>query len=98
MENGQDISLAEILASYKLNANYAIVTFEFQIKDQNGNLLYEYDPRFNTNSRTYDIPLNNLDIVEQFRPYANGKNTIHINARLSNGEFLEAVNTLLKIA
>ena len=29
--------------------------------------------------------------------YANGKNTIHINARLSNGEFLEAVNTVLRV-
>ena len=30
-------------------------------------------------------------------PYANGKNTVHISARLANGELIEAFNTVLKM-
>ena len=30
-------------------------------------------------------------------PYANGKNTIHIYARLSTGELVEAFQTVLKL-
>ena len=98
MENGEDITVQEMFSKYRLCGNYAIVTFEFQVKDPEGNLLYEWDPRYNTCSLNYDIALNNLDIGDRFTPYADGKNTIHVNVRLANGEFLEAVNTLLKIA
>ena len=34
--------------------------------------------------------------VEKFAPLANGTNTIHIYVRLSNGELIEAFNTILK--
>ena len=40
-----------------------------------------------------DIEISQLDL----KPYANGSNTIHIYARLSNGELLEAFQTVLKV-
>jgi hypothetical protein len=39
-----------------------------------------------------------MDQVERMEPYANGKTTIHIYARLANGELKEAFHTILKIA
>ena len=97
IENSQDITIQE-LVTYSLETNYAVCTFEFQVKDPDGKLLYEWDPRFMTSPTTYSVQLSNIPLEEQVAPYADGKNTIHVNVRLANGEFLEAVNTLLKIA
>ena len=44
-------------------------------------------------SVAFGSEINQLDL----KPYANGSNTIHIYARLSNGELLEAFQTVLKV-
>ena len=51
----------------------------------------------NTSPTTKIIPLINALQMERLEPYADGKNTIHIYAQLSNGEKLEAFSTTLKL-
>ncbi len=97
MQNGQDITAKDLFAK-KLGANYVIVTVEVTVKDPEGNVLVNYDPTFKTGPRTYDLPnLQEAYKEDRLAPYADGKNTVHISARLSNGELVEAYNTVLKI-
>jgi len=96
MENGQDLT-AKDLFTKKLGANYVIVTVEVTVKDPEGNVLVNYDPTYKTTPRTYEVNLQEGYNEAKLSPYADGKNTIHISARLSNGELVEAYNTVLKI-
>lgn len=97
MENGQDLT-AEELFSKKLFANYAIATIEVTVKDPEGNVLVNYDPSISTSPRSYELAnLSDGYNEGKLSPYADGKNTVHISARLANGELIEAYNTVLKI-
>lgn len=96
LENGMRITIQEMLAS-TLRTNYAVCTFEFQVKNPKGKVLFTYDPRFMTSPTTYKIQLHNISMPEEVETYANGRNTIHTYVRMSNGELLEAFQTVLII-
>lgn len=97
MENGQDIT-AEDLFNKKLGGNYVICNIEVSVKDPEGNVLLNYDPSVATTPRGFELPnMKEGYQEEKLAPFANGKNTIHIYARLANGELLEAFNTVLKM-
>ncbi len=96
MENGQDITAKDLLTK-KLCANYVIVTVEVTVKDPEGNVLVNYDPTFLTGPQTYELNLQEGYDEAKLSPYADGKNTIHISARLANGELIDAFNTVLKM-
>lgn len=96
IENGQDLSLSDILGK-NLRGNYALCTVEFQVKNPDGKVLKTVSPDISTYPSDYMVQLWGLLNEEDFAPLANGSNTIHIYARLSNGELLEAFNTVLKV-
>ena len=99
VENGKDISLQEMF-NKTLFGNYALCTVDFQVKTPDGKVLMSYSPDIDTYPSDYDVPLLHLLPDEQearFAKYANGSNTVHVYVRLSNGELLEAFNTILKV-
>lgn len=96
IENGADLTLKELFAN-DLNANYALCTIDIQVKNPDGEVLFSYKPIVRSNPNTYAMPLSNIDLTEQLTPLANGSNTIHVYTRMSNGELLEAVHTILKV-
>ena len=96
VENGRDMTLEEI-CNKTLFGNYALCTMEFQVKSPEGKVLASYDPCIETYPSDYDTPMRHMLESINFDAYANGSNTIHIYVRLSNGELLEAFNTILKI-
>lgn len=96
MENGEDLTLTKLF-SKKIYTNYALLLVEVVVKNPNGEELVHYNPSLNTGPiKTYEMQLTNALQKDRLTPYANGKNTIHIYARLSNGELVEAYNTILK--
>ena len=95
LENGADVSLTS-LSSKTIFSNYALCTVEVQVKNPDGQVLVSYDPGLLTAPRTYDSSLMLAIKAGRLQPYANGKNTIHIYARLANGELVEAFNSILK--
>ena len=95
IENGQDISFKELLSN-NLNVNYALCTVEIQVKDADGNVVYSFKPSLRTTPMTFTAPLGNDDLLKELPAYVNGTNTIHVYARMANGELIEAVNTILK--
>lgn len=97
IENGQEMSLTSILGK-NLFGNYALCTLEFQVKDSAGKVLKSFDPDISTYPSDYTVPLWGLVNEEDLAPLANGSNTIHIYVRLSNGELVEAFNTILKVS
>jgi hypothetical protein len=97
LENGQSMT-AEELFNKKLCANYVINNIEVTVKDSEGNVLVTYDAGISTTPRTYELAnLKDGYNEAKLSPYANGNNTIHLYARLANGELVEAYNTVLKI-
>ena len=96
VENGQDITLKELFSN-DLNTNYALCTVDVQVKNPAGEVLFSYKPIVRSNPNTYAMPMNTIDLTEQLTPLANGSNTIHVYARMANGELLEAVHTILKV-
>ena len=90
------MSLTGILGK-NLFANYALCTVEFQVKDPEGTVLASYDCDISTYPSDYNFSLWDLLDDEKLAPLANGSNTIHVYARLSNGELVEAFNTVLKV-
>lgn len=96
LPNAEPLTLAE-LASKQIHGNYNIPCVVIKVKDPSGNELLSYNPCLHTSPRTssFDISLKEAIDAEKLTPFADGKNTIHIYAQLSNGEFLEAFNTLL---
>lgn len=96
IENGRDISLSSILGK-NLFGNYALCTVEFQVKNPEGKVLASYDPDISTYPSDYNVSMWGMLDAEALAPLANGSNTIHIYARLSNGELVEAFNTVLKV-
>ena len=96
LENGTDITIKE-LSGKVLGGNYAPCTVEIQVQDASGVVLYAYKPDLPTTPAEYSISLSSSFDAEALQPYANGTNTIHIYARLSNGELLEAFATTLRV-
>lgn len=96
IENGSDLALEQILGK-SLFGNYALCTLEFQVKSPDGKVLATFTPPIDTYPSNYSVPLQYTLEPETVAPYANGSNTIHIYTRLSNGELVEAFNTILKV-
>lgn len=94
--NGDPMTLSD-LANKKLLGNYNIVSVIVKVKDPSGNELVSYDPCLWTSPKPNSLELSLKDAIveDKLTPYADGKNFIHIYAQLSNGELLEAFNTLL---
>lgn len=95
LENGTDITITELFGK-KLFSNYQLCTVEVVVKNPDGEEKVHYDTRISTGPNTYEVSLIKGLQADRLTPYANGKNTIHIYARLSNGELVEAFNTILK--
>lgn len=96
-KNGKDITLAK-LSGTKLRANYVISNVWIQVSDASGNVLLSYDTDVYTRNRTYTLEISKFLDADKLSSYANGENTIHIFAQLSNGQMIEAFNTKLKTA
>lgn len=94
-ENGKDLTIMQIM-NKTLFGNYALCTVEFQVKNSEGKVLKSISPDIDTYPSDYNMPLRHLAGDEEFTPYANGSNTLHIYVRLSNGELIEAFNTVIK--
>jgi len=96
VEAGAALTAQEIFAN-QVWGNYNVCTVEVQLKNAEGKVLLSYDAppisRPDQFSMAFGSGASQLDL----KPYANGSNTIHIYARLSNGELLEAFQTVLKV-
>jgi hypothetical protein len=96
IENGSEMDV-NTLFSKSLVTNYSLCTVQVQVKAPDGTVLVCYNPHVNTGPSTKEVSLQPALLLERLTPYADGKNTIHIYAQLSNGEKLEAFSTILKI-
>ena len=96
LESGKDMTANELFAQ-TLFANYNICTLLVEVKAPDGTVLVSYHPTALTKPMTYDISLMGMLQAERLEPYADGSNTIHISAQLSNGELKEAFSTVLKM-
>ena len=85
------------LSQKTLWGNYALLVLEFQVKNPEGQVLHSWDPEFVTLPTTYSATLGGTLDASELSAYADGKNTIHVVARLANGELLEAYSGILKI-
>jgi len=94
--NGEPMTLGE-LANKQIHANYNITNLVIKAKDPASNELVSYDPALWLSPKPSAMMTSLQEAIEmdKLTPYADGKNTIHIYAQLSNGELLEAFNTLL---
>lgn len=96
VEAGAALTAQEIFAN-QVWGNYNVCTVEVQLKNAEGQVLLSYDAppisRPDQFSMAFGSEISQLDL----KPYANGSNTIHVYARLSNGELLEAFQTVLKV-
>lgn len=95
LEKGADMTLQQ-LEKQTLYTNYVLCVVEVEVHDPNGEVLLSYDPALQTRPVTYSVPVQAALDMELLGGYADGKNTIHIYARLANGERLEAFSTILK--
>ena len=96
LENGADLT-AGVLFGYTLYANYNVCTVQVEVKSPNGKVLDSYTPHMSTNPKLLRCPLTGGLDRERLNPYADGRNTIHIYARLSTGEMVEAFHTILNM-
>jgi len=69
-----------------------------EVKAPDGTALVSYNPELQTRPNTYSTTMTGALDEARVTPYANGKNTIHIYARIANGELIEVYNTILKTA
>lgn len=97
LENGADMVLGDVLTK-TLFTNYAVCTVEAQIKNPEGEVLLSHNYDHQTTPFTYHASISNGDFEEAAAAYANGKNTVHIYVRMSNGELKEAFTTVLKVS
>lgn len=96
LENGTEVAVGNVFCQ-PLHANYNICTIQVEVKAPDGTVLVSYSPFIPTNTKRHDCSIiAGLD-QERLTPYANGENTLHIYARLSNGELVEAFHTVLKM-
>ena len=96
IENGTEMTVEELF-SKSICTNYTLCTVQVQVKAPDGTQLVCYNPHINTSPTTKTASLSEALRLERLEPYADGKNTIHIYAQLSNGEKLEAFSTILKL-
>ena len=96
LENGTDMLLHDVLAK-TLFTNYAICTVETQIQNPEGEVLAKHIYEHSTTPFTFHASISSDDFETVAAPYANGKNTVHVYVRMSNGELKEAFSTILKV-
>ena len=96
LENGKDLT-AGVLFGYTLYANYNVCAIQVEVKAPDGKVLDSYTPHMSTNPKLLRCPLTGGLDADRVETYANGKNTIHIYARLATGELVEAFHTVLKM-
>lgn len=96
VKNGTDMTISA-LSRQTLCANYIPCTVLVEVKAPDGAVLFSYYPHALTTPYTFEILLSGMLDTEKLAPYANGENTIHISARLANGELKEAFNTILRV-
>ena len=98
LENNQPLTVDEIFAC-TINGNYNLCNFLVEVKAPDGTVLVSYYPQVMTKPTPgfYSCSLVGLQQTERMAPYADGRNTIHISARLANGELVEAFYTVLKL-
>lgn len=96
IEDDQDLTITALFGK-TLFTNYALCNLELTVKDPDGKELFTFDPMIVTSPKTYEVKLSEVIGLTKLEPYANGKNTIHIYARLANGELVEAYKTILKV-
>ena len=96
LENGTDLTVRQI-NNQTLCANYNICTILVEVKSPDGTVLTSFYPPALTNPAELSQSMYGLLSTEKLASYADGKNTIHLSARLSNGELLEAFYTTLKV-
>ncbi|MBR3972740.1 MAG: hypothetical protein IKJ99_02165 [Oscillospiraceae bacterium] len=94
LENGKDMIASEIFTK-NIYTNYSLCAVQVEVHSPDGTVLVCYNPNIHT--RTNNASLMDCLLKDRVTPYANGKNTIHVYARLANGELVEAFNTLLKM-
>ena len=96
LENGEDMTVG-VLFGYTLYANYNVCSVQVEVKAPDGKVLDSYTPHMATNPKLLRCPLTGGLDSERLAAYADGKNAIHIYARLSTGELVEAFQTILKL-
>lgn len=96
IENGADVTTGYLFGQ-SLYANYNVCSIQVEVKAPNGKVLVSYTPHLSTNPKLLHCALTGGLYRDRVEPYANGENTIHIYARLSNGELVEAFHTVLKL-
>ena len=96
VENGTEMTL-EQLANEKICGNYNVCNLLIEVKTPDGQVMVSYYPLATTNPAKFAVSLYGLLDEARLAPYADGKNTLHISAQLSNGELKEAFNTVLKV-
>ena len=94
-ENGADLTIGQVMDK-TLMTNYAICTIEAQVQDPEGKVLLSGKYQTVTTPFTYSASLGNGDFEDAAAKLADGKNTVHIFVRMSNGELKEAFKTILK--
>ena len=97
LENGADMT-ANSIFSQNLHTNFNLCNVKVEVKSPDGTVLVSYYPQILTGQRNTSHSLLGHLYKDRVEPYANGKNTIHIYARLTNGEEIEAFHTLLKMS
>ena len=95
LESGADITAEEIFSN-QIWGNYNVCTAEVQVKDPSGQVLLFHCPAPTTLPSAFSMAFGSEVSELDLKSLANGSNTIHIYARLSNGELLEAFQTILK--
>lgn len=96
LPNGMDIT-ASLLFTHNLYTNFNLCNVKVEVKSPDGTVLVSYYPQIMTGQKSEYHSLQGGLETERVAPYANGKNTIHIYARLTNGELIEVFNTILKM-
>ena len=78
------------LNSAKVDSNegYPISNLIVTIKDPNGKVLNSYDPGVFTRNTTNYLLMGNAILPTEVIPFADGKNTIFIDCRVSTGELI----------
>lgn len=96
LSNGADLTAGHIF-NQPLHGNYNICSVTVEVKAPDGKVLTSYTPHIATNPKLLYCALTGGLDRDRLTAYANGKNTIHIYARLSTGELVEAFYTTLKM-
>ena len=95
LENGTAISPSS-LCTKTLYTNYSLCVVEAEVRNPAGERLSRFSLTLLTTADAYETMLTDPQLANRIKPYANGKNTVHIYARLANGELIEAFQGILK--